>query len=155
MCLCGFQWEDDCGWWIVKCVEESSLGLFRGTVPMKKITKSIQDNLPLGWKLNLKPPKYKCTYKSYIFAFVGSNCLMVLRKIFKVINFLKDYFASVLLSWMYTILVIALEPEISYIFIIDISVLSRSIATKLSWLLTSFFHKLRSHSCVNPLQDKV
>jgi len=50
---------------------------------------------------------------------------MVLHKISNVINFLKDYFASVLLG-------IALEPEISYIFIFDISVLNRSIATKLS-----------------------
>jgi hypothetical protein len=121
---------------------------------MRKITKCIQDNLPLGWKLNLKPPKYKWTEESYMFTFMGSNCLMVLHKILKVINFLKDYFASVLLSWTYTVSVIALEPEISYIFIIDISVLSRSIATKFGWLLTSSFHKLRSHSCVAPVMIK-
>ena len=121
---------------------------------MTKITKSIQDNLPLGWKLNLKPPKYKWTYESYTFTLMRSNCLMVLHKIFNVINFLEDYFASVLFSWTCIISVIALEPEISCIFIIDISVLSRSIATKLSWLLTSSFHKLRSYSCLTPFVIK-
>lgn len=135
-------------------MEESNFGLFYATVPVRKITKSIQNNLPLAWKLNLKPPKYEWTYESYTFTYMGSNCLMVLHKIFNVINFLKDYFASVLSSWTYTISVIALEPEIRCIFIIHISVLSQSIATKLSWLLTSSFHKLRSHSCVTPYMIK-
>lgn len=134
--------------------KKAVLAYFRVLSQWGKITKHIQDNLPLGWKLNLKPPKYKWTYESYMFTFMGSNCLMVLHKISNVINFLKDYFASVLLSWTYTNLVIALEPEISYIFIIDISVLNRSIATKLSWLLMSSFHKLRSHSCVTPFRIK-
>lgn len=134
--------------------KKAVLAYFRALSQWEKITKRIQDNLPLGWKLNLKPPKYKWTYESYTFTFVGSNSLMVLLKISNVIYFLKDYFASFLLSWTYTILVIVLEPEINYIFITDISVLNRSIATKLSWLLTSSFHNLRSHSCVTPFRIK-
>lgn len=127
--------------------KKAVLAYFRALSQWGKITKHIQDNLPLGWKLNLKPQKYKWTYESYTFTFMGSNCLMVLHKISNVINFLKDYFASVLLG-------IALEPEISYIFIFDISVLNRSIATKLSWLLMSSFHKLLSHSCLTPFRIK-
>jgi hypothetical protein len=146
------------GWqWVMKCkvCGRKQFWSILGHCPSEENHNSIRDNLPLCSKLNLKPPKYKWTYESYMFSFMGSNCLMFLHKIINVIKFLKDYFTSVLLSWTYSISVIALEPEISYIFIIDISLLSRSIATKLSWLLTSSFHKLRNHSCVTPFRSSV